>query len=126
MVWYYQAKRCGDTLLNSESVASGRLVLKAAHSLVALGLGVVACSVVLPLKAAEPDGRAAFERVCARCHGAVAEGEEGPALVPMYLTRDNVVAIVRAGQAKMPALPRTLVSDEEVTAIVEYLNSLGH
>jgi len=92
-------------------------------------MGLLASAAGAQLQAADAAdtarGKAAFERVCTKCHGVPTEGAEGPALVPMYLTRDAVLAVVRGGQAKMPPILKTTVSDEEIAAIVEYLNSLG-
>lgn len=77
------------------------------------------------LPADQSKGKATFARVCARCHGGAGEGGDGPALVPMYLTRDDVFGVVRGGQAKMPAVPEATISDDEIGAVFEYLSSLS-
>lgn len=72
--------------------------------------------------AADPPGKAAYERVCADCHGDdPADGADGPALVPMYRTAEQVLDIVRSGTGQMHPLPETKISDEEVAAVVAWL-----
>jgi len=71
--------------------------------------------------AAEADGKGAYARVCAKCHGVKGEGGEGPPIVPLYHEEAQVLAVVRGGQGKMPAVTSKDISDEEITAIVAYL-----
>jgi mono/diheme cytochrome c family protein len=71
--------------------------------------------------AADADGQTAYGRVCAKCHGTKGEGGEGPPLVPLYHEEAQVMAVVRGGQGKMPAVTSSDISDEEITAVVAYL-----
>jgi mono/diheme cytochrome c family protein len=76
---------------------------------------------------AEPDnvGKTAFERICAGCHGNKGAGDIGPRLVPFTWSNREVFAIVREGNGMMPAMSVRDISDEEVTAVAEYLRSLS-
>lgn len=70
-------------------------------------------------------GKTAYARVCATCHGDdPGDGNDGPALVPMYRTPQQVLGIVREGTGKMHPLPESKISDTEVLAIVAYLQGL--
>ncbi len=90
-----------------------------------LSLGLALGFVNSAAQAAEgKGGKAAFERVCMQCHGDKAAGGEGPPLVPMVYDESQVLAIVRAGQGKMPALTEELVKDQEITEIIAYLGAL--
>ena len=71
-------------------------------------------------------GKAAYARVCATCHGDdPGDGNDGPALVPLYRTEQQVLGIVRSGTGKMHPLPESKISDADVAAIVAYLQSLS-
>ena len=80
------------------------------------------------LSAAEPagnsPGKAAYQRICVNCHGEPTEGGDGPALVPMFHDPQEVLSIVRSGQAKMLPIPPEKISDEDVLAVVDYLTQL--
>jgi mono/diheme cytochrome c family protein len=86
---------------------------------------VVVCRAV-PRRPAtdEPQGRAAYARVCQACHGPEGSGGTAPVLVPFTLELSEVLTIVRQGIGVMPGIPRDRVSDEEIAAIREYLISL--
>src|SRR5579871_5829112 len=71
-------------------------------------------------------GKTAYARVCATCHGDdPGDGGDGPALVPMYRTPQQVLGIVRSGTGKMHPLAESKISDAEVVAIVGYLQMLS-
>jgi mono/diheme cytochrome c family protein len=74
-------------------------------------------------------GKAAYDRVCAECHAPEGKGKGGaddaPALVPMTKDLKTLMAIVREGGCKMPTIPASQVSDEEVGQILNYLKSLS-
>jgi mono/diheme cytochrome c family protein len=74
---------------------------------------------------AEPDGKAAFERVCSGCHGLKGGGDVGPRLVPFTKSTRELLGIVREGNGQMPAMSARDISDEEVSAVAEYLGTLG-
>ena len=70
-------------------------------------------------------GKTVYARVCATCHGDdPGDGGDGPALVPMYRTPQQVLGIVRSGTGKMHPLAESKISDTEVLAIVAYLQGL--
>ncbi len=87
---------------------------------------LLASAAVVSIGAAEdPPGKAAYARVCATCHGDdPGDGGDGPALVPMYRTPQQVLGIVRSGTGKMHPLPESKISDTDVLAIVSYLQML--
>jgi mono/diheme cytochrome c family protein len=74
-------------------------------------------------------GKTAYDRVCAECHAPEGKGKSGaddaPALVPMTKDLKTLMAIVREGGCKMPTIPASQVSDEEVGQILNYLKSLS-
>ena len=80
-----------------------------------------------PAASAIDAGRVAFAKAqCESCHGPNANGAgQGPALVPFAKNVQELTGIVRQGVGLMPALPRTVVSDDEIAQILEYLRSLG-
>ena len=69
-------------------------------------------------------GKVPFERVCAACHGATAQGDQGPRLVPMTLEYEELLAKVRQGGGEMPVISKAKMSDDEVKQVYEYLKSL--
>lgn len=74
-------------------------------------------------------GKVAFDRTCAECHGAEGRGKGGaddaPSIVPMSKDYDSLLALVREGGCKMPALARDKISDDEVRQVLDYLRSVG-
>jgi mono/diheme cytochrome c family protein len=102
-----------------------------------VGGAVVFASALLITLAAQPtaagqssaSGKAAYDRVCAECHAPEGKGKGGaddaPALVPMTKDLKTLMAIVREGGCKMPTIPASQVSDEEVGQILNYLKSLS-
>lgn len=70
-------------------------------------------------------GRAAFGRVCQRCHGAEARGDAAPRLVPFSREYDELLGIVREGAGQMPPISTRELSDENVAQILAYLKSLS-
>ncbi len=89
---------------------------------------IVLCA-ALPAVAAwadDPPGKVAYQRVCAKCHGDdPTEGDDGPALVPMYRTTAQVLDIVRNGTGQMDPVPDSKISDAEVSAVVAWLQMLS-
>jgi len=69
-------------------------------------------------------GKTAYAKACESCHGPEAKGGTAPALVPFTLELSELIAIVRQGIGVMPGLPRDRVSDDEISAIRDYLVSL--
>jgi mono/diheme cytochrome c family protein len=81
-------------------------------------------------------GRAAFERACARCHGA--DGRGDPEIKktmpnvrdfhdPQFLgraTNDSILTVMMAGKGQMPAFGRSL-SMPKMQALSGYVRRLG-
>jgi mono/diheme cytochrome c family protein len=87
---------------------------------------LLAASTAMAAWADDPAGKAAYARVCAQCHGDdPGDGGDGPALIPMYRSPQQVLGIVRSGNGKMHPLPESKISDAEVVAIVGYLQMLS-
>jgi mono/diheme cytochrome c family protein len=70
-------------------------------------------------------GKAAFEHMCAGCHGVEGVGDVGPRLVPFTKSNRELLGIVREGTGQMPALSVRDISDEELAAVADYLRSLS-
>ncbi len=75
--------------------------------------------------AQEHPGQAAYEKVCATCHGPEGAGGLAPALAPLSYDADYVLAIVREGYGQMPPISARELSDEEVAQATEYLRAPG-
>ena len=106
---------------------SGRLPGLA--SVIAVIAATAVLVVIVPLDGAQQDptdgaGKAAYERVCAGCHGATGGGDIGPRLVPFTRSGRELQGIVREGTGMMPALSARDITDEEIAAVAEYLKSL--
>jgi mono/diheme cytochrome c family protein len=67
-------------------------------------------------------GKAVFQRECASCHGAAAEGGVGPALVDTGLDAATVTAVVEQGRGVMPA---GIVNGQEQADVVAYVVSVS-
>jgi PQQ-dependent dehydrogenase (s-GDH family) len=76
-------------------------------------------------QASSDAGQAAFDRVCKVCHGAAAQGDAGPRLVPFTREYEELLAIVREGTGQMPPIALRELPDEDVAGIVTYLKSLS-
>lgn len=68
-------------------------------------------------------GRITWDGVCAKCHGAKAEGDIGPKLdgSPLLAQRDALAAILENGVGKMPAVGKGW-GDEQLHALLDYVN----
>jgi mono/diheme cytochrome c family protein len=71
-----------------------------------------------------PNGQPVYERVCRVCHGPDGEGAAAPALVPFERELEDVLVIVRDGSGQMPPISAERVSDEEIAAVVAYLQTI--
>jgi mono/diheme cytochrome c family protein len=69
------------------------------------------------------DGKSVYQARCAACHGARGEGGVGPRLQgnPILKAKEAVREIVLQGRGTMPAVP---LSPEELSALLDYLDSL--
>lgn len=72
----------------------------------------------------QEEGKKAFERHCAGCHGNEGAGGSGPALVPLTRDISALFAVVRQGGAQMTPFSTNEITDAEVTAVADYLRSL--
>ena len=84
------------------------------------------CTAALLAQPPAPNGRATFERLCARCHGGDGRGGElGPGIVARLGLRsdDELSAIVRDG---IPAkgMPGLAMADDERRALLTFLRTL--
>ena len=99
---------------------------RAARPWASVLLLLLGASTAVAAWADDPPGKAVYSRVCAQCHGDdPGDGADGPALVPMYRTTQQVLAIVRSGTGNMHPLPESKVTDAEVAAVVDYLQKLS-
>ncbi len=78
-----------------------------------------------PAVADDTAGKAAFERICAMCHGESGEGAEGPPLVPLKHGAQEILGFVRNGRGNMPPQPRSAITNDEIAAVAAYLGTLG-
>jgi mono/diheme cytochrome c family protein len=69
-------------------------------------------------------GRAAFQRVCNRCHP---NGEEdiGPRLINLGWSEARVRRQVRSGHGRMRAISVRRLPDPELDALIAYLRTIG-
>ena len=72
-------------------------------------------------------GKTAFaEAGCIACHGAQAQGTNlAPAIAPPPLDLPEMVAYVRQPTGKMPPVPVATVSDEQLSDVYRFLQSLS-
>jgi alcohol dehydrogenase (cytochrome c) len=83
-------------------------------------------AILSPLAQTASPGRASFERLCARCHGADGRGGEmGPGIVARLALRtdDELAALVRGG---LPAkgMPGNALPDADLRALVSFARTL--
>lgn len=115
-----------STMPGSPSAQLSRSIARVAPPGFARVLLLLVCSAAATSWADDAAGKTAYARVCAQCHGDdPLDGGDGPALVPMDRTAQQVLGIVRSGTGKMHPLPESKISDSEVTAIVAYLQTLS-
>jgi mono/diheme cytochrome c family protein len=67
-------------------------------------------------------GALVFQRECAACHGAQAEGGVGPALFETGLDATEVAVVVQQGRGVMPA---GIVTGQEQADVVAYVASIS-
>jgi mono/diheme cytochrome c family protein len=78
---------------------------------------------------AKPKGSAAkgsdlFAKNCSACHGANAQGGEGPNLHRLKLTNEAITKTIKSGvKSEMPAFGRRF-TDADLKALVSFLRSL--
>ena len=68
-------------------------------------------------------GKAIFEQNCNACHPGGGQGA-GPALKGRSLTIDRIQGQVRKGGGGMPAFPASKISDQQLSDLAAYVQSL--
>jgi len=72
------------------------------------------------------DGATLFERFeCSRCHGPTGEGDIGPALNQAELPAADLADIIRNGTGIMNGYRPDVMSDEEMAALIPYIQAIG-
>jgi mono/diheme cytochrome c family protein len=71
----------------------------------------------------EAAGQKAWSKTCKECHNMPTEGGQGPALIPLTHTADQIRDIVRFGNGEMKALATSSISDADLEAVIAYLQS---
>jgi mono/diheme cytochrome c family protein len=75
---------------------------------------------------AELDGATLFEKFeCSRCHGPFGEGDIGPALNQAELPATDLIEIIRNGTGIMKGYRPDVMSDEEMDAVIPYVQAIG-
>jgi cytochrome c5 len=62
---------------------------------------------------------------CAACHGPSGEGASGPAIDEGAWPAELLAEIIRDGQGTMPGYDQSVLSDDELSAIVRYTQAIG-
>ena len=76
--------------------------------------------------AAPLDGPTLFNQFeCSRCHGTVGEGGVGPALNQTEWTPEQLTDIIRNGKDSMKGYPAATMTDEEMNALIPYVQAIG-
>lgn len=70
-----------------------------------------------------PSLYAQFE--CSRCHGPVGEGDVGGPLVDREWPTDQIIDVIRNGYESMKGYSPAVMSDEEMNALIPYLQAIG-
>jgi ubiquinol-cytochrome c reductase cytochrome c subunit len=91
-------------------------------------------SIPIPVVRTDPSelqrGRQLFEDNCEACHGAAGQGAtagyQWTALPLDRATPTQIGEAIRIGPGVMPRFPRTLLSDEDVSALATYVTNLTH
>lgn len=73
----------------------------------------------------EPDlGRFVYDNQCMSCHGSMGQGASAPSLQEQLvagLTRCEIVETVRTGPGIMPTFDKTLIDEDDMANLVEYI-----
>jgi mono/diheme cytochrome c family protein len=72
------------------------------------------------------DGATLYEKLeCSRCHGPTGEGDVGPALNQADLPTPELIDIIRNGTGIMKGYRPDVMSDEEMDAVIPYVQAIG-
>jgi mono/diheme cytochrome c family protein len=90
------------------------------------GLGWPNAASPQPVAQAGAHGKQIFmSNNCYLCHGTVGQGGDGPTLAPpRLLPQSGFAAYVRHPKGRMPAYTQAVLSDTDLAAIYDYLQSL--
>lgn len=69
------------------------------------------------------NGEAVFARYCNTCHPGGGRGA-GPSLLTEDFSVDELKAVVRHGKTRMPGFGPSIISDEDLDALVSYVQGL--
>lgn len=112
----------GRSCAEQEELSMRSLLLLAAVVLGACGGGAAhapAANYEGPIRSADTaHGDQVFNTVCMACHS-------GSPLNNVHLTAARVREQVRQGRGRMPAIPATRVSDDDLEAVLAYLTTIG-
>ena len=70
------------------------------------------------------NGRALFLKNCAHCHGASAQGDDGPDLHDLGLADDRIANRIRQGKAGQMTAFAGKLQPAEIAALVAYVRAL--
>ncbi len=70
-------------------------------------------------------GEAVFTRYCAVCHPGGGRGS-GPSLITRDIAAAEIRAKVRNGAGRMPPFGPTVISDDDLGALVDYVRGIRH
>lgn len=82
-------------------------------------------SVPLNPQRADEEGKPAYDATCATCHGEAGGGGTAPALVPLTVVGNELLARVRNGGDMMAGASAADVSNAQVAAIERYLRGVS-
>lgn len=68
-------------------------------------------------------GRAVFDQHCNACHPGGGQGA-GPALRGRNIPAERITTVVRQGAPGMPAFAETQINEQQLTNLVQYIQSL--
>jgi ubiquinol-cytochrome c reductase cytochrome c subunit len=96
---------------------------------IVIGLAALAAGLVLgqasALAASAEKGKSEFlQHGCWQCHGYQGQGGVGPKLAPNPIPFDTLSNYVRTTSRQMPPFSKQILSDEDLTDIYAYLQSV--
>ncbi len=102
------------------SVLYASLALVAAVAISACGDGADSLPSASPVATELVEGQHIFATYCASCHF----GGIGPSLINRNLSRNKIETTVRHGDGMMPGFGTGSISDDDLSQLVDYVQSL--
>lgn len=102
------------------SVLYAVLALVTAAAISACGDGADSLPSASPIPTALVQGQHIFATYCASCHF----GGIGPSLINRNLSRNKIETTVRHGEGMMPGFGTGSISDDDLSQLVDYVQSL--